>query len=128
MRNKWIFVAFGIAAFIATQSCGTSQKAAQMQAFSYSDEVNTIIQGKCYGCHSENGRSDKAKAALMWDNVPTMTTDEQLHILEEIVGVTTEREMPPKGMVERNPDKALTDAEIATFKSWAEAQQKRLGK
>ena len=101
------------------QSCATSSKTAKMEKFEYTTAINDIVQGKCYGCHSADGRSDKAKAALMWDNVPTMSAAEQAHILEEIMEVTEKRAMPPSRMVESRPELKLTDEEVATFQKWA---------
>jgi uncharacterized membrane protein len=101
------------------QSCATASKTAKMEKFEYTTAINDIVQGKCYGCHSADGRSDKAKAALMWDNVPTMSAEEQAHILEEIMEVTEKRAMPPSRMVERRPELKLTDEEVATFQKWA---------
>lgn len=124
MSKKITFSLGLLLAFWTIQSCATSRQATTAKNFEYSTEVNTIVQGKCYGCHSEDGRSDKAKAALMWDKVPTMSADEQEHILEEIMEVTAERKMPPPPMVERNPDLKLTDAEIATFQAWAQDMKK----
>ncbi|PHN03736.1 heme-binding domain-containing protein [Flavilitoribacter nigricans] len=117
-KQLTLFLALGMF-FWMIQSCATSSKTASMEKFEYTAAVNSIVQDKCYGCHSADGRSDKAKQALMWDNVPTMTADEQAHILDEIMEVTSERKMPPSRFVESRPEKALTDEEIATFQKWA---------
>lgn len=119
MSKKLSLILALIGTFWMIQSCATSSKTASMEKFEYTTAVNDIVQGKCYGCHSADGRSDKAKAALMWDNVPTMTADEQAHILEEIIEVTSERKMPPARMVENKPEMRLSDEEIATFQKWA---------
>lgn len=118
MKKLTLLLGMAAACWII-QSCAAGSKTAGMGQFAYTPAVNDIVQGKCYGCHSADGRSDKAKAALQWDNVPTMTSEEQAHILDEILEVTAERKMPPSGMVERKPELALTDQEVATFQKWA---------
>lgn len=117
-RKLILFLAVAMA-FWVIQSCAAGAKTAKMENFEYTTAINEIVQGKCYGCHSADGRSDKAKAALMWDNVPTMSAEEQAHILDEIMEVTEERKMPPARMVENRPEMRLTDDEIATFTKWA---------
>lgn len=124
--NKKLSVVALLALSVFFIQCAASKKS--MASFEYTDSVNQIVQGKCYGCHSAGGKSDKAKNALMWDNVPTMAASEQAHILDEILEVTSERSMPPKGMVERMPDKALTDDEVKVFQKWATDMKKRVSK
>jgi uncharacterized membrane protein len=124
--NKKLSIISLLAMALFMIQCASSKKS--MAGFEYTDSVNEIVQGKCYGCHSADGKSDKAKNALMWDNIPTMTASEQAHILDEILEVTSERAMPPKGMVERMPDKALTDQEVQVFQKWATEMKKRVSK
>ena len=94
----------------------------------YSKKVNDIIQNKCYGCHSDKGRSDKAKDALMWDNLPGIAADEQAKTVAEILEVVEEGKMPPARFLEGNPDKKLTEKEAATLAKWAKKTAKKLAK
>ena len=126
-RKINIALALGIVFFLS-QSSIVSPVADPPAKFKYNKKIDQLIQAKCYGCHSAEGKSDKAKAALMWDDVPAMAAADQLHILEEILEVTGERAMPPKGMVERKPELALTDKEVANFQKWAQKMTKRVGK
>ncbi len=96
--------------------------------FKYSKKVNDIVQNKCYGCHSPQGRSDKAKEKLMWDDLPGLSPQEQSEKLESIQHVLEEGAMPPARFLEGNPDKKLTDKEAATMKKWAEKMTKKAGK
>lgn len=114
--------------FFLFQSSISSPEGPMPAKFKYSKKVDQLIHTKCYGCHSEDGRSDKAKKALMWDNVPSMSAADQAHLLEEIMEVTEARAMPPKGMVERKPELKLTDKEVATFQKWAKKMTKRVSK
>lgn len=127
--NKKLSIVLSLAvAFVLFQSSVDSPKDPVPAKFKYTKKVDQLIHAKCYGCHSEDGKSDKAKKALMWDNVPSMSAADQSHILEEIIEVTSERAMPPKGMVERKPELKLTDQEVATFQKWAKKMNKRVSK
>lgn len=114
--------------FLQSNVNSPEEAAAAKPKFKYSKKVNAVIQEKCYGCHSEQGRSDKAKEKLMWDNVPGMDADGQAHILEEILEVVEEGSMPPSRFLENNPDKKLTDDEKALMEKWAGKMQKKISK
>ena len=91
-------------------------------------KVNTTIQDKCYGCHSPEGRSEKAKNKLLWDNLATMDFMAQRKAFASIEKVIQEGTMPPKGMVERNPDMKLTDREAAKLEKWASKMHRKVSK
>lgn len=114
--------------FLQSNVNSPEEAAAAKPTFKYSKKVNAVIQEKCYGCHSEQGRSDKAKEKLMWDNVPGMDAAGQAHILEEILEVVEEGSMPPSRFLENNPDKKLTDDEKALMEKWASKMHKKVSK
>jgi cytochrome c553 len=94
----------------------------------YSKKVNAIIQNKCYGCHSPQGRGEKARQKLNWDELPTQSPDVQLEKVTSILGVLDKGAMPPKFMTEKDPSKALTEKETAQMKKWASKLSKKLSK
>lgn len=127
--NKKLSIILPLAlVFFLFQSSVSSPVDPMPGKFKYSKKVDELIHSKCYGCHSAEGRSDKAKQALMWDDVPSMSASDQAHILGEILEVTEKRAMPPKGMVERNPEMKLTDDEVALFQKWAKKASKKVSK
>lgn len=91
-------------------------------------KVNEVIQGKCYGCHSADGKSDKAKAALMWDDLSSLEPAMQAEKLKAISKVLSEGSMPPKMMVEKMPEKALSMAEKTVMSKWADKMTKKVSK
>lgn len=115
--------------FVFFQSYVTSPaETAAGPKFKYSKKVNAVVQDKCYGCHSEQGRSDKAKQKLMWDDVPGLSAEEQAEKLKMISGVLEEGSMPPSRFLENNPDKKLTDVEKALMEKWAGKMMKKVSK
>jgi cytochrome c553 len=92
----------------------------------YSKKVNSIIQAKCYGCHSPNSKGEKARLALNWDELPNLSPVDQLQKIKSIQSVLEKGSMPPKFMVEKDPGKKLTDAETAKLKKWAAKMTKKL--
>lgn len=91
-------------------------------------KVDATIQDKCYGCHSPDGRSQKAKDALMWDELENLNMAAQLGKFAAIQKVIHEGTMPPKGMVERNPQMKLTDQEAADLEKWASKMLRKVSR
>lgn len=94
----------------------------------YPKKIDAIIQAKCYGCHSADGRSQKAKDALMWDEMEGLNAEQRLEKIHHIQEVLSERSMPPARFLESNPDKALTDKERAKMLKWANKLERKLSK
>lgn len=91
----------------------------------YSKKVDAIIKDKCYGCHSPEGRSDKAKEKLMWDDLAGLSAADQAMKLKAISKVLSEGAMPPAKMLERMPEKALTEKETKVMAKWASKSLKK---
>lgn len=91
-------------------------------------KLNAVIQNKCYGCHSPQGRSDKAKEELMWDELNNLPAHEQVVKLKHIQEVLKDGSMPPARFVEGNPDKKLTEKDIKAMNKWAAKHIKKLSK
>ena len=98
----------------------------QDQVLQYPENVKTIIDNKCFGCHSAEARSEEAREALNWEELPDLSKGRQVATLDEIIEVIEEGIMPPQRMVEMNPDAALTDEEAQALQSWAETTADQL--
>jgi uncharacterized membrane protein len=88
--------------------------------FEYPAPIKSIIDNKCYACHSIDGRSEEAKADLMWDSIPVYDKARQVAKLDEIIKVLEEGSMPPKQVVENNPDARISETDAKLLKQWAE--------
>ncbi len=97
-------------------------------AIKFSKKVDAVIKDKCYGCHSAEGKADKAKAALMWDDLAGLDGGMQAEKLKAIAKVLSEGSMPPKMMVEKMPEKKLTEKESALMTKWASKSTKKVSK
>jgi len=91
-------------------------------------DVKTVVDNKCYGCHSVDGQSDEAKEALMWDSIPHYSKARQSSILDNIAEVLDKNEMPPEDFLKEHPDAKLSPAESQLLKNWAETTADELMK
>lgn len=85
-------------------------------------EVKKVIDGKCYGCHSANGKSRDAKNALMWDSLPNLQKGKLVATLDDIIEVLEKSKMPPAGVIKEYPEMRLLPSEKKILQSWAESK------
>ena len=113
---------------IALLSATFSSEQAEAKPIKFPKKVDAVIQAKCFGCHSNAGKSDKAKGKLNWEELSNMDQAMQLEKMNLISGVLEEGSMPPSRMVERKPEMKLSDTETATLKKWSAKYIKKLSK
>ena len=89
-----------------------------------SEEVNAVIQNKCFGCHNTDSKNDKAKDKLDFKVLESLGGPDKVHALRDISDVLKDEEMPPKKFLERYPDKALTKEEHKLLTKWAKEEAK----
>lgn len=109
-----------IIGFILLQGSPLSQTA-QQSGSGYPEKVKKVIDGKCYGCHSINGKSQDAKDALMWDSLPGLPKAKIIATLDDIIKVLEKNEMPPAAAVKKYPEMKLLSEESKILQSWAGA-------
>lgn len=113
---------------IALLSATFSPEPSAAKPIKFSKKVDAVIQAKCFGCHSNGGKSDKAKGKLNWEELSGLDQAMQLEKMQLISGVLDEGAMPPARMVESKPEMKLTDQETATLKKWSSKYIKKLSK
>ncbi len=97
-------------------------------AFKIPKKVNAIIQNKCYGCHSNESKGQKAKDKLNWDELATLSAEQQVEKIKGIQKVLEKGSMPPEKFLEKMPEKKLTDKESSAMSKWANKMVKKLSK
>lgn len=114
-----------VTGFILLQGSRTISQDQKSNGF-YSDEAKTVIDNKCYGCHSIKGKSQDAKDALMWDSLPGLSKAKIVATLNDMIEVLEEDKMPPEQMVKKMPEMKLLPDEKQTLLTWAETKAGRL--
>ena len=93
----------------------------QQSGSAYPEKVKKVIDSKCYGCHSVNGKSQDAKDALMWDSLPGLQKSRIIATLDDMIKVLEKNEMPPAAVVKKYPEMKLLSEESKILQSWARA-------
>ncbi len=110
---------FALNSFAQNEPNFTVTIADSSQVLSYPLDVISIIDAKCYGCHSPKARGEKSKNALMWVELQDMKAMDLVSKLDEISEVLEKGEMPPKKFLEKYPKMELTSAETEKLMMWA---------
>lgn len=117
----YIIILVIIIGFLFIQSSPVSQSG-QKGGSIYTAEVKKVIDEKCYGCHSVNGKSQDARDALMWDSLPNLQKSRLVATLDDIIEVLKENKMPPQGTIKKYPEMKLLPQESKILQSWAESR------
>lgn len=132
MKNSliaYLLVALvGVALMSASPKLKTPEPISSItdQNIVYPENVMAIIEAKCMGCHNPEAKNEKAREKLQWAQLPKMETEDLVTKLDVLLEVLEEGSMPPAKMLERMPDKKLTDEETATLVQWTTENLDRL--
>jgi uncharacterized membrane protein len=127
LNKKFLSVSLTVLLF-ATMLATASENPAKAKPVDMPDDVKTIIEKSCFGCHNTDSKNDKAKEKLDLKTLGDLDTRKMIHALKEINEVVEENEMPPEKFLAKFPDKKLTDGEKKTLMDWADKQAKSLMK
>ena len=120
-RSYYIVVVLIIIGFFLIQSFSVGESIQKDRSI-FPAGVKKVIDNKCYRCHNANGKSQIAKAALIWDSLPNLQKGEMVARFDKIIRVLTKSIMPPESAVKRSPEMKLSPEESKLLLSWAEAR------
>jgi len=133
MRKRTILIIAGLAIVAVSYQVNalTSREGDVLKSagkLEYPEAVKKVIDAKCFGCHSPEGRSDKAKEAINWTTLTGLEKAAQVSKLDKVIEVLDKGEMPPQKMIERNPDAKISASDAKILKDWAESTSSDLMK
>lgn len=99
-----------------------------LEEYKFPKKVKAVIDKSCYGCHSENGKSDKAKDALRWDMMQEYDKAKLVSVMDEIIEVIEKHEMPPEKFLAKKPEVKPTEKEYNALAKWADKEADKLMK
>jgi len=94
-------------------------------ALNMTEEVKTVIDESCYGCHHTDSKNDKGKKKLNFDSFgKEYSSIKSAGKFKEIANVIGDNDMPPSKYLEHNPEKALTKDQKTLLIKWATSEAK----
>ena len=92
------------------------------------EEVSTVLESRCYGCHTTGAKSEDALKAVNFTEWENYKASKQVAVLGDISNVVEKGKMPPEKYLKNNPEKELTDVQKKLIVDWTkEASDKLLG-
>jgi hypothetical protein len=85
---------------------------------SFPDDVNKIISGSCFGCHSEKG-GKLSKSKLNFSDWANYSPEKQKDKVKKMYTMMEKKKMPPKSAREKHPEIIPTPEQVAVIKSWS---------
>lgn len=83
------------------------------------EEVKSVLDNKCFGCHNSESQAQKAKDKLLLDKLNDLSKAKQISTLGDIAEIASKGEMPPEKFLEKKPEKKLTEQEQKLIADWA---------
>lgn len=84
------------------------------------ENVKSVLDNKCFGCHNTDSRADKAKEKLLLDKLGDLSKAKMIATLEKINEMAGEGKMPPEKFLEQRPEKKLSEEEQKLLVMWTE--------
>ena len=92
------------------------------------EEVSTVLESRCYGCHTTGAKSEDALKAVNFTEWENYKASKQVAVLGDISNVVKKGKMPPEKYLKNNPEKELTDVQKKLILDWTkEVSDKLLG-
>lgn len=127
----FVLSAFVIAVFIQMNISNNIKDVSEsntLEEYKFPKKVKAVIDKSCFGCHSEDGKSDDAKDALRWDKMNEYDKAKLVSVMDDIIEVVEKGEMPPEKFLEKKPEVKPSEKEYETLAKWADKEAEKIMK
>lgn len=128
MKKTWLFSRILILFFTVSAAAFAGNKSDNGTSLKLPENVNTIIQKSCYGCHNTGSKNEDAKEELDFKKMGGLSFMKKISVYKHIGEAVSENEMPPKKFLKKRPDKKLTEEEKEILIAWAKKEAETLVK
>ncbi len=90
------------------------------------ENVNTIVEHSCFGCHNTDSKNDNAKEKLDFKTMEELGKIKKIGTYNHIVEALEKQEMPPEKFLAKYPEKKLSEEEAELLMNWAKNQASAL--
>jgi len=123
--KKYLFLFLSLAIGIALVSFTLKSSKSESPAttadnhFEIPENVQSVIDKSCYGCHNSESQNDKGKKKLQFDQLSSLPTHKLTAKLADISEIINEGEMPPEKFLNKKPEATPTAIEKKILVDWA---------
>ncbi len=114
-----------ISSFTMLKTVNTSSNYETIDEFKIPENIQKIFKKSCFDCHNSKSRGKKAKMKFNIDKLangqyPPNKIASKMRKIVKLVSV--KQSMPPKKVVKKYPEMALTNSEREILTAWAKEQ------
>jgi hypothetical protein len=117
-------LSLGLSSFEYLTSNYTSVE--EVDTFEIPENINTIFQNSCYGCHNNDAKAKKAKIKFNIDKLSSYKKSKLVSKLNKVVKVMKKDKMPTEKILKKYPEMALSADEKEMLINWAESTAEAL--
>ena len=128
MRKKCLIPSFLILFLFGSSLVFASEKPSKTNAPVIPENVKTIINKSCFGCHNTDSKNEDAKEELDFKKLDGLSAMKKISAYKHIGEAVEEDEMPPKKFLEKRPEKKLSAEEKEIIITWAKKEAEALVK
>ncbi|QGY42509.1 hypothetical protein GM418_02220 [Maribellus comscasis] len=126
MKKLGIPAAIFLAFLFISSTLDASDKTPVRGELNMPENIKTIVDKSCFGCHNTDSRNEDAKEELDFKTFDSLSKVKKIGALRHIAEVIEEGEMPPKRFLERFPERKLTEEEAKTLTEWVKKEASAL--
>lgn len=130
MKNILLVLSIITASFLfmnfAILSTQEDEKKEDLKTIQFPENVQSILDNSCYGCHNSDSKSMMGRKKLSFDKLNDLKTHKAIGKLSAIAESVLEGDMPKKKAVKKNPSIALSDEQKEILVNWANKEAEKL--
>ncbi|RLD82256.1 MAG: hypothetical protein DRJ10_05255 [Bacteroidetes bacterium] len=129
MKKMLTLSALALSAFLFMNFNTSSDRNLNTNSNKYEvpEDIQTIIDKSCKGCHVSDSKNEKGRKKLSWDKMKDgYKTHEVIAKLMDIDEVLKESAMPPEKFLAKYPDKNITKEDNKKLQKWAKEMATKL--
>ena len=126
MKKMTAFTSLFLTFFLVSILVSANENTPAKKPVKMPENVKSVIDNKCMGCHNTDSRNDKAKEKLDFKTMEGLAKIKKIGTYNHIVESIEKNEMPPEKFLERYPEKKLSEEEAKLIMDWAKKEASSL--
>jgi len=126
MKKMNLFAGLFLTFFFVSFMLSAEENSPTKNPVKMPDNVKSIINNKCMGCHNTDSKNDKAKEKLDFKTLEGLGKIKKIGTYNHIVEALEKDKMPPEKFLDKYPDKKLSEKEAKAIIEWANKQAEAL--
>lgn len=126
MKKMTVFTSLFLTFSFVSLMLSAADKTSANEPVKMPQNVKSIIENKCIGCHNTDSKNDKAKEKLDFKTFEGLERIKKIGTYNHIVEALEKNKMPPEKFLDKHPEKKLSEKEAKMIIDWANKEAESL--